>query len=114
MRYRKEDADGDYVFGAAAVFMIDSPEAVTQAVRTRMRLYAGEWILDKREGLDLTLILGYGTQTTRDREVQRRISRTAGVRRIISYTSNVEARGFRVEARVETDYGEVNIDEVIR
>lgn len=114
MRYRKDDAAGDYVFGPGAVFLADSPAAVAQAVLTRLRLYAGEWFLDRREGLTLDLVLGYGTQTTRDREIQRRIAGTKGVRRIIVYSSSVEARAMRVSCEVETDYGAANIDEVIR
>jgi hypothetical protein len=79
-----------------------------------MRLYVGEWFLDKREGLNLDAILGYGTQTTRDLEVQQRIAQTIGVQRIITYSSNVEGRAFHVECTVETIYGPVTISEVIR
>jgi hypothetical protein len=114
MRYRKEGADGDYVFGAATTFLVDSPAAVAQAVLTRLRLYTGEWFLDAREGLSLPLVLGYGTQTTRDREIQRRIAGTTGVRRIVAYSSSVEARGLRVECRLETVYGATDFSEVIR
>jgi hypothetical protein len=113
MRYRKEGATGDYLFGNAP-FLADSPDCVAQAILTRLRLYAGEWFLDKREGLDLDLILGYGTQATRDREVQQRIVETTGVLRIVSYSSNVDTRAFSVTCTVDTIYGPTTISEVIR
>lgn len=114
MRYRREDPTGDYVFGLGSGFLINTPEAVAQAMRTRMRLFTNEWFLDKREGLDLDLILGYGTQMTRDREVQRRIAGTTGFLRILSYSSDVLARGFSVTCTVETLYGTTTLNEVIR
>lgn len=114
MRYRQESPTGDYVFGTASLFLVDSPAAVAQAVKTRLALFAGEWFLDLREGLNLNLILGYGTQTTRDREVQQRIADTTGVLGIASYSSSAEARAFRVSCTVDTIYGPININEVIR
>lgn len=114
MRYRREDNDGDYVFGPGSTFMANTPEAVAQAVLTRLRLYAGEWFLDTREGLNLDLILGYGTQMTRDREVQRVITGTEGVQRIISYSSDATSRTFKVDATVETIYGIATITGAIR
>jgi hypothetical protein len=114
MRYRKESPTGDYIFGNSTLFLVDSPEAVAQAVLTRLRLYAGEWFLDDREGLNLDMILGYGTQTTRDREVQQRIVETTGVLGIVSYSSNADARSFKVTCDVSTIYGPATINEVIR
>ena len=40
MRYRREDADGDYTFGSGDdTWLINSPEAVAQAVKTRFELW---------------------------------------------------------------------------
>lgn len=113
MRYRQMDAAGDYVFGQSSIFLVDSPETVAQAIRTRLRLFVDEWFLDKREGLDRGNILGYGTQDTRDYEVQQRILGTQGVLRIASYSSATGAgRSFSVAATVDTIYGTINITEV--
>lgn len=108
--------DGDYVFGPAGRFLADSPEAVAQAVLTRVRLYVGEWFLDKRVGLNKDAILGYGTQQTRDAEVKSRILDTQGVLRITDYSSQVDAttRAFTVTCTVDTIYGRATINEVIR
>ncbi|EKH5089394.1 hypothetical protein O5Q68_004428, partial [Salmonella enterica] len=51
MRYRREDAEGDYTFGCGDdTWLINSPEAVAQAVKTRFALWYGQWFLDKTEG----------------------------------------------------------------
>lgn len=117
MRYRKLSPAGDSTFCSGATsFLVDTPEAVAQAARTRMRLYAGEWFLDKREGLNLDLILGYGTQDTRDREVQQRILNTKGVTAIDTYSSQVDSvlRAFVVSATIDTLYGKATIKEALR
>lgn len=113
MRYRQMTAEGDYVFGAGSRFLANSPETVAQAVRTRLRLFAGEWFLDDRVGLALDQILGYGTQATRDLEVQARISDTQGVRGILEYSSRVDGRAYHVAATIDTIYGAVTINEVL-
>lgn len=111
MRYRAQDANGDYVFAGASLFLVDSPAAVAQAILTRMRLFTKEWFLDFREGLDKDLILGYGTQGTRDQVIQARIRGTTGVLNIASYSSSVdEQRNFTVTAVVNTIYGQTNIE----
>lgn len=106
--------EGDYLFSGNSPFLVDSPEAVAQAVKTRLRLFSGEWFLDDRVGLDLNKILGNNTQSSRDYEVKRRILGTRGVRSIVSYSSQVTPqRRFVVEATVDTDYGYVNITETL-
>lgn len=112
MRNRKMGAGDDFTFCSGKTrIMVDTPEAVAQAVLTRMRLYTGEWFLDTREGLDKSLILGYGTQGTRDAVVQQRMQGTPGVLRILEYSSSVGgARDFRVTATLDTIYGEAIIE----
>lgn len=115
MRYRALDADEDFVFGAGASFHVDSPQAVAQAVKTRLRLFTGEWFVDMNEGLNRDRILGTGTQVTRDQEVQQRILNTEGVRSIISYASQVDeiTRAFTVQATIDTVYGQATLTEAI-
>lgn len=113
MRYRALDADGDYAFAGTSRFLINTPETVAQAVLTRLRLWTEEWFLDRREGLPVKKILGYGTALTRDWAVQRRILGTTGVTRIVSYASTVEGRTFRVSANIDTIYGPAALDEVL-
>lgn len=105
MRYRALDANGDYVVGVKAQFLINTPQAVAQAINTRLKLTKGEWFLDNREGLDLSKILGVRTQATRDLEVQQRILGTPGVTSISDYQSSETNRNFTVTATVQTQYG---------
>lgn len=113
MRYRTLSPTDDYQFGTGSPFLINTPETVAQAIKTRMRLMVGEWFLDTREGLDLERILGYRTQGTRDFEIKRRILDTQGVLSLDSYSSQVEGRNFTVTAVVNTIYGAVTITEIL-
>ncbi len=113
MRYRTMTPEGDYTFAGFSPFLVNSPATVAQAVRTRLSLFTGEWFLDKRIGLDKSLILGYGTQSTRDQQVKERIIGTPGVLAIVRYSSSVDVeRNFTVAARLSTIYGELDINEV--
>lgn len=114
MRYRKLDENGDYTFGnQQADFLRDSPEAVAQAVSTRLKLDAGEWFLDKTEGMPWDAdVLGKRTVATRDSAVQKRILGTQGVSQIDNYESNVdpETRRFTPTAEITTIYGQTTIN----
>lgn len=112
MRYRAQDESGDYLFLGTSPFLTNTPGAVAQAIRTRLRLHAGEWFLDDRVGFDLNKVLGNNTELTRDDEVKRVISGTRGVTQLVAYSSQVdERRRFTVNATVDTLYGRVSITE---
>lgn len=117
MRYRKLSPSGDYVFGQGSTeFLIDTPEAVGQAVLTRLRLVRGQWFLDREEGTPwLTEILGENTQETYDIAIREVILDTPGVVRIDSYASvlNGETRDLQVVATITTVYGQTTINEVL-
>ena len=107
MKYRAQDPAGDYQFGRSNIFLVDSPAAVAQAIKTKLLLATGEWFLDSDEGTPYsTQVLGYGTQDTRDLAIRDRILSVPGVTEIVSYTSSVSAdRRFTVAAVVSTKYG---------
>ncbi len=113
MRYRKLDADGDYVFGGQqADFYRDSPEAVAQAVLTRLRLLRGEWFLDTTEGMPwLTEVLGKYTTSTADAAIRQRILTTPGVTELTAYSStyDAETRTLSVSATINTIYGTTTV-----
>ena len=69
MKYRKLTENGDYAFGRGGADMhADTPEAVGQAVLTRLRLFAGEWFVDLKEGTPYVPgVLGKHTNAHRSR-----------------------------------------------
>lgn len=120
MRYRKLDANGDYQFGhGLADFWYNVPDAVGQAIRTRMWLFRGEWFLNRSEGMpwggfplnDLVVIqgqvLGKSTAAMRDVAVKERVFGTPGVLQIRDYASTFDpnTRTFDVTLTVDTIYG---------
>lgn len=111
MRYRALDAVGDYQYGRAGLFLIDTPAAVAQAILTRLKLWTGEWLLDTTAGTDYAAkILGTGTQDSRDVEVRARILDTPGVLGITKYASSASPqRVLRITATVQTVYGATTI-----
>ncbi|MFP3756782.1 hypothetical protein SB751_23100 [Cupriavidus sp. SIMBA_020] len=114
MRYRKLSATGDYVFGGQhADFYKDTPEAVGQAVLTRLRLLRGEWFLDKAEGMPWsTEVLGKYTNGTYDAAIRQRILGTQGVQQITAYSSSLDTqkRALSVTATISTIYGTTTVE----
>lgn len=117
MKYRKLDANGDHTFGNGnADFWKDTPEAVGQAVLTRLRLWLGEWFLDFTEGTPYQQgVLGKNNQTNADAVMRARILETQGVTAITAFSStlNRDLRTYAVSATIDTVYGPVQINEVL-
>ena len=111
MRYRALDSNGDTTFGKPGFVLVDSPQAVAQAVQTRLALHAGAWFLDSREGTAYdTKILGYQNRAERDQEVRERILGTPGVTALLEFATNLDAgRTYTVRATVDTKYGTASI-----
>jgi hypothetical protein len=117
MRYRKLDASGDYTVGGSAVFLVNSPDAVAQAIKTRLGLWQGEWFVDTTDGTPwLPDVLGKRHQGKNpDAVIKQRILGTQGVTEITDYTSTFdgETRKLSVTAVVNTIYGTVTITETL-
>lgn len=112
MRYRAQSATGDYQFGRTGIFLVNTPAAVAQSIKTRLLLWTDEWFLDNTEGTPFNpLVLGHHTQATRDLVFQQRILDTPGVEEILNYYSTIDAaRRFEVVATVRTTYGVVQLN----
>jgi hypothetical protein len=119
MKYRKltsraGDVGGDMVFGRGnRTHWKDVPDAVGQAVLTRLKLERGEWFLDVNSGMPWrTEVLGKYTGSTRDPVIRHRILDTQGVLGIASYSSNLnrETRGFAVDVLIDTVYGTIPVE----
>ncbi len=110
MRYRKQDADGDYTWGHQdGDFYRDQAEAVAQAIQTRLRLTLGEWFLDVTDGTPWnTQVLGKYTRDQYDAAIRDRILGTPGVTEIVSYSSvaDTQARKLTITVTINTQYGQ--------
>ena len=86
MKYRKLDANGDYLFGGSGEFFVDSPDAVRQAIQTRLLLLTREWFLDAQEGTPYDPDIVRGTvidHAELDRQIELYRSQPADARRSI-------------------------------
>lgn len=105
MRYRPLDANGDATLGQP--FFTNDPDAVAQAIQTRMALWQGQWFLDTTDGTPwLQDILGPRAGRNPEAAIKQRILGTPGVDAIASYSSNYDAaaRTFTVSCLVHTQY----------
>lgn len=117
MRYRKLDGNGDMTFGGQqADFWRDVPQAVAQAVWTRLRLWLGEWFLDTTDGTPwLQAALGEGKRQTIEPAVRARILGTQGCTGIEAFEFDFEpdTRTARIDATINTIYGNAVLRGVI-
>jgi hypothetical protein len=116
MRYRRLNADGDYTTGQGKQNFLTGAEAVAQAVYTRLRLLKEEWWEDQEDGLPLfQQILGRfgpnGNKDAADLLIRSRISDTAGVTAINSFSSiyTVSTRSYSFACEIETEYGSTTL-----
>lgn len=109
MRIRKQDADGDYVFGGGLRdFYIDVPECCVLAAKYRLELDYAAWWLAPFDGTPWhTKVIGRRTESTRDAVLKNRILGTPGVTSVVNYSSALdrERRAFSVvSAELNTIY----------
>ncbi|MGQ5288440.1 hypothetical protein ACULN0_03645 [Pectobacterium actinidiae] len=109
MRYRRESEDGDYTFGRGDdTWLINSPEAVAQAIKTRFELWFGQWFLDTSAGTPwIQSVLGKQRPDTYSLAIRQRILETQGVSSISEFNTTVNSTTRRVSftATIETIYG---------
>lgn len=113
MRYRREDEKGDYTFGQGDdTFLINSPECVAQAVKTRFELWKGQWFLDATEGTPyIQSVLGKQRPEVYSLAIRDRISTTPGVMSILSFdtVNNGITRRVTFTASINTIYGQTTV-----
>lgn len=114
MRYRREDPEGDYVFGSGDNhFLTNSPEAIAQAVKTRFELWQGEWFLDDREGTPYKQeILGKHQSPIYQLAIRERILTTQGVTEIeaLEIQFDTGSRRIAFTATINTLYGKITVN----
>ena len=113
MRYRREDTDGDYTFGQGDdTFLINSPECVAQAVKTRFDLWQGQWFLDVTEGTPyIQSVLGKQHAEVYNLAILERIQTTPGVKSVLTFDTNTSTTTRRVTftATIDTIYGTTTV-----
>lgn len=110
MRVRRLDQNGDMTFGADdGNYLVNSPDAVGQCIKTALGLWQGQWFLDTSAGVPYnTKVLGRYTGSTRDVVLRNAILGVPGVTAILAYASQLDrnTRKFSVQATVNTLFGQ--------
>lgn len=117
MKYRILDADGDYSFGKSQQNITYGIYAVSQAIKTRLKLLRGEWWENVGEGTPLFQeILGARASPERkllvDSIIKDRIVNTANVLGIRDFSSMLENRKYSFECIVATKYGDISVGDI--
>lgn len=113
MIVRRMDDDGDMV--TEGVQFIEGVEAVEQVIKTRLRLFLGEYFRDITDGTPwFEQILGKGTSVTaREAAIRNRIVNSPNVIRLMSFDTDfdIDSRKYSVTATVLTNYGLLTVTE---
>lgn len=113
MTVRKLDENGDIV--TQGVIFINGQQEIEQTIRTRLRLFLGEYFRDITDGTPwFEQILGKGTsQSAREAALRNRIARTPGVIRLTSFSTDFDlnTRKLTVTASVLTSFGIATVTE---
>jgi len=110
IKYRKLDSNSDMAAGHGNLdFYQDCPEAVAQAVSTRLKMWTGEGFLDITEGTPWMTILGERDRGQLETVIRDRILGTQGVTEILSLSVTHEGRTYTVTAEINTQYGKINV-----
>lgn len=101
-------AAGDYTFGQSqANFYVNKALGVGQNAKTRLKLFEGEWFLNRNDGTPWRQnVFGVRSNPTYDMVIQARILTTFGVEKIVSYSSflNSTIRKLSVRCQILTIY----------
>jgi hypothetical protein len=88
-------------------------EEIAQTVKTRLRLFLGEYFRDITEGTPWweTILGKDGTLSSKEAAIKNRIIRTAGVVRIVSFSTAFDnnTRIYSVTAGILTTFGETEL-----
>lgn len=118
MRVRKLGEDDD--IETSGVIWAKDAEAVAQTVKTRLRLFLGEYFRDvldgvpwfeKSDGTEGILGKGYALGAV-ESILRARIAETEGVVRLLRFGLSFDQnkRSLNVSATIQTDFGTVSID----
>lgn len=116
MRYRKlAPGTNDYLFGSGqGDYLVNTPAAVAQAVKTTLLLWLGEFWLNLNAGTPYPQgILGTHSQATADMTLINQITNVQGMSSIVNFLSNIDpvTRKYSVSScTLNTIYGPTELD----
>lgn len=112
---RLNPVTGDIV--TSGVQFISEREEIAQTIRTRLRLFLGEYFRNITDGTPwFRDVLGKGAgEPIRQAAIKQRISRTPGVIKLVRFEPDydIDARTYSVTAEVLTEFGTIEIGESI-
>lgn len=111
MTVRLLDSDGDITTSGRQ--FTTEVEEVAQTVKTRLRLFLGEYFRDVTDGTPWwESILGKeGTLSSKEAIIKNRIIRTEGVTQLIEFNTDfdINTRAYTVTAGILTQYGSTTV-----
>ncbi len=113
MTVRRLDENGDIVTQGRQ--FTGGVEEIEQTIRTRLRLFLGEYFRDITDGTPwFEQILGKGaSMSARESALRNRIARSPGVIRLTSFSTDfdINTRKYSVTAGALTQYGLITVTE---
>ena len=114
MTVRMLDENGDIV--TSGVQFIGGREEIAQTIKTRLRLFLGEYFRNINEGTPWfqSILIKGGTLSSKDAQIKRIIQRTDGVIQITSYNAeyDVNTRQYSITASVLTKFGQIDLTDI--
>lgn len=112
MIQRALDENGAWLFGKGLNSYVRGIDAVMLNIRSRILLWRGDSFSHPTEGVDYLSLLRYNPGNALEYAIKRVILTSEGVLRITSFDADFdsERRHLRVEAVVETVYGQGELD----
>lgn len=117
MTVRRLDSNGD--IATSGTHFITGAEEIAQTVKTRLKLFLGEYFRDITEGTPwFQQILGKGSSlSVKESLIKRRIIQTEGVVSIYKFDTSFDeaSRRYSVSAGILTTFGqaEINLTDVV-
>ena len=108
MRIRKNDKDGDWVFGnSSATLYVDNGLAVAQKIKTRLLEWVDDCFFNRSAGIDYRVRMGQrGQRALLDEDIRRIIVETEEVVLLSEYNSSLYDRSLIVNFSVYHIYSD--------
>lgn len=105
----------DIVIEENVIVLIDGRDEIAQTLRTRLRVFLGEWFLDTREGVPyFEEILKKNPDPGRvDAIFKNEILTSPGVVELITFKLDITGRKLTLEFTARTDDGIIEFNEVL-